>query len=972
MSSISSSSTYSVSSASNNGMSGLVSGMDTDSLVEKMLSGTQSKIDKQQQLKQQLTWKQEMYRDVITSINSFHSKYFDTSFDSEMKNNMASASFFDSMVSKVTGSGSDYLKIISSSSDASVGNMNVVVKKLASAAKLNPSKTKISKNEISGKIETDPDKLKDLFKSKKVDFTVNGQNVSVDLAGVSTTSDIISKLNDAFKAKGLDVTAKQQNGMVSISTGSKDTSIKVDESSSDWGLQILGISKGSTSSATSANAQLLNGTTSPNFNAGVTFTVTLNGVSKQISVEPETDDKGNITKENVQKALAKSISQAFGGTVSDTDNSVSGGYINLKFDATNGSFTLSAKDPLDQFTITGSSANSLGITPGSSNRISTTTTLGELTSNVSGGNFKFTINGVDFSFSEEDTLGTMMNKINTSGAGVKMTYSSLSDSFTLEATSTGANYGISITQTQGNLLSELFGADVVKAGSSTASSLLTTGKIAGTTDTIEDGFTMNSVVSLKMTVNGKEHTFSLPAKKGGYTKKAAIEEMNRLLAAEFKDASGNATIQIDAATNSLTVKDGSSVSFSRTSVDMSNAASVTAAKKSDLAFLLGLNTSNKSNVANGDMTVGQLSDNQKQALKSLNGGSTIDDNTKLSDITINGRKAFENGRLVLNKTDLENATNTMTEDSLKTLFGKGKDDLKTSMDDGSLVAGKVTKGEDAQVTINGQDITRSSNLFTVNGITMELTKVMTAKADGSYDAATIQTERDADTIVETFKNFVNDYNAMLDKLNGYVDADASYREYAPLTTAQKKEMSEKEIEQWEEKSKSGLLRRNSDLEYFLSQMRIALYTKPSSSNYAIYDIGIETGKYTDKGKLTFNETTLRKALSDDPESIKNLFLDVESGLSKQLVQIMDDAAKLSSASPGTMVREAGTTVYMSKTNTLSTRISEIELKIKELQSKYETERKRYWSQFNSMETTLSNYSTQAGWLAQMSGTYSSY
>ncbi len=970
MSSISSSSTYSVSSASNNGMSGLVSGMDTDSLVEKMLSGTQSKIDKQQQLKQQLTWKQEMYRDVITSINSFHSKYFDTSFDSEMKNNMANASFFDSMVSKVTGSGSDYLKIISSSSDASVGSMNVVVKKLASAAKLNPSKTKISKNEISGKIETDPDKLKDLFKSKKVDFTVNGQNVSVDLAGVSTTSDIISKLNDAFKAKGLDVTAKQQNGMVSISTGSKDTSIKVDESSSDWGLQILGISKGSTSSATSANAQLLNGTTSPNFNAGVTFTVTLNGVSKQISVEPEVDStSGKVTQDSVKKALAKSISQAFGGTV-DTDNNVTGGYIELKFDKTNGSFTLSAKNELDQFTITGSSANSLGITPGSSNRISTTTTLGELTDKVSGGNFKFTINGVDFSFSEEDTLGTMMNKINTSGAGVKMTYSSLSDSFTLEATSTGANYKIDITQTQGNLLSQLFGEDVIAAGSSTASSLLTTGKIAGTTDNIEDSFSMGSVVSLKMTVNGKEHTFSLPAKQGGYTKKTAIDEMNKLLKEEFKDDKGDATIKIDETTNSLIVTDGSSVSFSRTSVDMSNAASVTAAKKSDLAFLLGLNTSNKSNVANGDMQVKDLSEKQKEALKKLsNGTNTIDDNTKLSDIKIGGKNVFENGRISITKNDLTSITD---DTALKTLFGKEKTELEKDFGDGTLDNQKVSAGQDAEVEINGQSITRSSNLFTVNGITMELTKVMTAKTDGTYDAATIQTERDADTIVETFKNFVKDYNAMLDKLNGYVDADATYREYAPLTTAQKKEMSEKEIEQWEEKSKSGLLRRNSDLEYFLSQMRIALYTKPSSSNYAIYDIGIETGKYTDKGKLTFNETTLRKALSDDPESIKNLFLDVESGLSKQLVQIMDDAAKLSSASPGTMVREAGTTVYMSKTNTLSTRISEIELKIKELQSKYETERKRYWSQFNSMETTLSNYSTQAGWLAQMSGTYSSY
>ena len=45
-----------------NYVSGLVSGMDTEEMVEKMLSGTQAKIDKQTGLQQQLEWKQEIYR----------------------------------------------------------------------------------------------------------------------------------------------------------------------------------------------------------------------------------------------------------------------------------------------------------------------------------------------------------------------------------------------------------------------------------------------------------------------------------------------------------------------------------------------------------------------------------------------------------------------------------------------------------------------------------------------------------------------------------------------------------------------------------------------------------------------------------------------------------------------------------------------------------------------------------------------
>ena len=60
---VNSTSTYVNKASSNKGFSGLASGMDTESMVEQMLSGTQNKIDKQNATKQQLEWKQEIYRD---------------------------------------------------------------------------------------------------------------------------------------------------------------------------------------------------------------------------------------------------------------------------------------------------------------------------------------------------------------------------------------------------------------------------------------------------------------------------------------------------------------------------------------------------------------------------------------------------------------------------------------------------------------------------------------------------------------------------------------------------------------------------------------------------------------------------------------------------------------------------------------------------------------------------------------------
>ena len=125
---------WSASSASSNGFSGLVSGMDTESMVEKMLSGTQSKIDAQKALKQQITWKQTMYRDIIKSINDFRTKYFNNSFDATSNMNFASNAFFNTMkASLISGSG---VKVISADSTALTGDMKVKVEQLATAAKI--------------------------------------------------------------------------------------------------------------------------------------------------------------------------------------------------------------------------------------------------------------------------------------------------------------------------------------------------------------------------------------------------------------------------------------------------------------------------------------------------------------------------------------------------------------------------------------------------------------------------------------------------------------------------------------------------------------------------------------------------------------------------------------------------------------------------------------------------------------------
>ena len=60
------------------GYGGLASGLDRDELIKGMTLGTTTKINKQEQKKQQAQWRQEAIQTISSSMIGFHSKYTET------------------------------------------------------------------------------------------------------------------------------------------------------------------------------------------------------------------------------------------------------------------------------------------------------------------------------------------------------------------------------------------------------------------------------------------------------------------------------------------------------------------------------------------------------------------------------------------------------------------------------------------------------------------------------------------------------------------------------------------------------------------------------------------------------------------------------------------------------------------------------------------------------------------------------
>lgn len=184
---------------------------------------------------------------------------------------------------------------------------------------------------------------------------------------------------------------------------------------------------------------------------GKSMSVTINGQAKTITFT----DKIYGSVEDVRVELDQLISNAFGlDTVSVTADADS-----ITLDNTGGTIQIA-----DTGVVGEEISSVLGFTSGQSNRLSTTTAISAQNFGAIGTAFKFTINGTNFEFSETDTLAQVMGKVNASGAGIKMSYSSINDKFTMTSTETGSGDNITFSDTEGSLMSTLFGAGVFTEG----------------------------------------------------------------------------------------------------------------------------------------------------------------------------------------------------------------------------------------------------------------------------------------------------------------------------------------------------------------------------------------------------------------------------------------------------------------------------------------------------------------------------
>lgn len=479
---------------SNLRLGGITSGFDTEAMVTQLLSSYQTRIDKQSQKITKLSWQQSAYQDITKKITEFKNTYFDVL---KRDTYLMSPSTFNKFKADVTAtSNADAAGLtVSTTSNSSSGSYKIKLNQAAKAStaqgnsitsgnfKLDLDKALSS---ASGEVKTNDDGSKTWTMNFALDVQVGGIRKTIsfsadallgadgnvadkDAAKSSIIDSLNQKLQESFGYSGktsgatgaTDANGKEWFLQVKLGSDGKaefqvggNASVSVAENKGNFGLaqpkEKVAISTGSV--VTGVNAVQVE-------IGGKNVSVAFNGVSSTYY-----DSKGQTGNEAIlaeykelkTAAYRKSYNLADNEIVSDEQlekftysneqaakdkNAASikealkgvAGYT-FNFDGTYVTAADSNGNSVD-FSMTSVEGGTLGLTKASaSNKINSGSTLSDLGFKPEAdGTYKLNINGTEISLDKKSTISSMMSAVNKSAAGVTMTYSSLTNSFTLES-----------------------------------------------------------------------------------------------------------------------------------------------------------------------------------------------------------------------------------------------------------------------------------------------------------------------------------------------------------------------------------------------------------------------------------------------------------------------------------------------------------------------------------------------------------
>lgn len=503
---------------SNKRITGLASGLDTESMIEGMTLATKTKIAKQKQDKQWLQWMMDDYRTLTSKMLGFQDKF--TSYVNK-DSNLLSPSFYDKSLITTIGDNSKYLDI----SGTSPNIENLIISAVQQMAK---NETVVSKDSVS-----DQTMSSDAIKDSVVNSTLNGASLTIKYGSqdytiklpedahekIKNASDLKNALNDAMKdiAVGED---KKLSDVVEFGLDGNKLTLKYDDKDNTGNtlilsagttdlLGVMGMDAGTTvekgtplTGGKEITASAIESMTKEKsladalMGAGKSITFSYNGNSVQIKM-PDKDTqvtiktkdrktekvkifeggegKYKVNKEALTQYLQNKMDDAFGT-----------GRVTVNFDKKTSQMSFKTKEGTDVLRVTGGHGDvlqGLGLKSGESNRLNLSSSLKDAGLKgfdkdmsdeelkklmqegivIKRGDREIVINKTTSgkAFDENTTLAEIINAVNeNSEAKMTISYNETADKFTITSKDPGETGTISIGKTGGkeeNIGTKIFG-----------------------------------------------------------------------------------------------------------------------------------------------------------------------------------------------------------------------------------------------------------------------------------------------------------------------------------------------------------------------------------------------------------------------------------------------------------------------------------------------------------------------------------
>lgn len=274
------------------------------------------------------------------------------------------------------------------------------------------------------------------------------------------------------------------------------------------------------------------------------------------------------------------------------------------------------------------------------------------------------------------------------------------------------------------------------------------------------------------------------------------------------------------------------------------------------------------------------------------------------------------------------------------------------------------EGQDAEIILNGAKFTSDTNTITVNGLSVTASAV-------TSEEVTITTDTDYDGIYDMIKDFITEYNDIMNEMTKLYSADSA-RKYTMLSDEEKEAMTDDEVEKWESTIKDSLLRRDKDLNAVMECMRGAINKGYDIGGQTLFlvNFGVGTGSYFDTEKGERNALHIFGDSDDDKYSDKDN--DLKAAIAKDPDQVIELFAAMSKDMYNSLQKTMASTEYRSiykvyDDKRMKTEYDNYTKKIAAEEKKLNAYEDKWYKKFSAMEVALSKLQSNQNSLTSMLG-----